>query len=611
LFSIPEYFLTEIIVLMKRILLCVLAVMTLCSHGLSENYYVSVRGSSGGTGTEASPWDLQTALNHPNVSAGDTIWVAGGEYRGVFSSSVSGREGAPVIVRAIPGQEVVLDGNVSDSANGVLSINGRYSWFWGLTITNSDATGKNYYKDGVYFVGANSKLINCRIYNNGGNGVGFWRPALNSEIYGCIIFHNGFKGDIRGHGHGIYAQNESGAKLIRDNVLFNSFGIGIHIYTEGGGIQGFVLEGNTIFNSGIPGANFIDRNVIIGGFQEADRIFIRENHFYNRPSFSSKASVQLGYAIANRNAEFSGNTMVDGSLYMVGGWNALQVTDNEMFSRSTDMQLVAFDDFENITNPVFNHNAYYRGSLSNMTFPLWKTLSGQDANSTYSGSLPTTTRHHVIRNRYESGRAQIVVYNWGNHNDLMVDLSAILSTDSYFQIWDVLNFADGPVINGVYNGGAVQIPLNLSDIERPIRADSYRDVLTHTLPAFGVFLVSSEGKGLTTGYGSAVTEVLPLKIKKCYPNPTVDILAMDVYSPKASELVANIYDEAGRLVHNETLPANIGDNTLVINLAKLAGGVYIVTLTDGILTDRCKILKRDFALNVDYEGESEPEPSFQ
>lgn len=454
---------------MKRILLCVLAVIALYPQVFSTNYFVSPRGSSGGTGTEASPWDLQTALNHPSVAAGDTIWVAGGEYRGVFSSSISGREGAPVIVRALPGEEVVLDGNVPGSANGVLSINGRYSWFWGLTITNSDASGNNYYKDGVYFVGANSKLINCRIYNNGGNGVGFWRPALNAEIYGCIIYHNGFRGDTRGHGHGIYAQNESGAKLIRDNVLFNSFGIGVHIYTEGGGIQGFVLEGNTIFNSGIPGANFIDRNLIIGGFQEADRIFIRDNHFYNRPSFSSKASVQLGYAIANRNAEFSGNIMVDGSLYMVGGWNALQVTDNEMVSRSSDMQLVAFDDFGNITNPVINHNAYYRGSLSNMTFPLWKTFSGQDANSTYAESVPTTTRHYVIQNRYESGRAQMVVYNWGQRNDLLVDLSTVLSVGSNFQIWDVLNYAGGPVINGIYNGGAVQVPLNLNNIERPIR----------------------------------------------------------------------------------------------------------------------------------------------
>ena len=219
--------------------------------------------------------------------------------------------------------------------------------------------------------------------------------------------------------------------------------------------------------------------------------------------------------------------------------------------------------------------------------------------------MPTTTRHYLIDNRYEAGRAQIVVYNWGNRNDLLVDLSTVLSAGSNYQIWDVLNYAGGPVISGVYSGGAVQIPLNLTSIERPIRADSNRDVLVHTLPAFGVFVVSSEGNGLSTGINPTITEALPLKIKKCYPNPTVDILAMDVYSPSAAELVAKVYDEGGRLVHNELLKANIGDNTMAVNLARLAGGVYIVTLANGPYSDQCKILKRDFSLNIEFDKEEE------
>ncbi|MCA1745616.1 MAG: T9SS type A sorting domain-containing protein, partial [Bacteroidales bacterium] len=226
-------------------------------------------------------------------------------------------------------------------------------------------------------------------------------------------------------------------------------------------------------------------------------------------------------------------------------------------------------------------------------------------NSTYLGSVPSTTRHYVIRNRYEAGRAQIVVYNWGHRNDLLVDLSTVLAVGSNFQIWDVMNFSGGPIITGVYNGGAVQVPLNLSSIEKPLRADSNRDVLVHTLPDFGVFVVSSEGNGLSTGINPTITEALPLKIKKCYPNPTVDILAMDVYSPATINLTASVYDEGGRLVHNELLPANIGDNTLVVNLARLAGGIYIVRLTDGAFSDQCKILKRDFALNIEIEPEEE------
>ena len=182
----------------------------------------------------------------------------------------------------------------STEASAVLRIDGNYTWFWGLTISNSASTGSNYYKDGVFFGGANGKLINCIISNNGGNGIGFWQTAVNSEVYGCIIYHNGYSGDTRGHGHGIYGQNSSLLKIIRDNIMFHSYGIGIHIYSESGSIQGFSIEGNAIFNSGIPGAAFIERNILIGGLQEADRITITGNHIYNRPNYQSKASVQLG-----------------------------------------------------------------------------------------------------------------------------------------------------------------------------------------------------------------------------------------------------------------------------------------------------------------------------
>ena len=44
-------------------------------------FYASPNGSSGGNGSEGSPWDLQTVLNHPSeVQPGDTIYLLPGEY---------------------------------------------------------------------------------------------------------------------------------------------------------------------------------------------------------------------------------------------------------------------------------------------------------------------------------------------------------------------------------------------------------------------------------------------------------------------------------------------------------------------------------------------------
>jgi len=587
---------------MKQTIFCVLMFIFLYSSVLATNFYVSPRVSSGGSGTIIDPWNLQTALNHPLVGAGDTIWLAGGRYIGVFTSTVSGRAGEPVVIRSLDYQEAILDGNVDKSSIAVLSIEGQYSWFWGLTITNSDKTGDNYFKDGVYFVGENSKLINSRIYNNGGNGVGFWQPALNSEIYGCIIYHNGYRGDTRGHGHGIYSQNTIGSKLIRDNILFNSFGIGIHIYAQNGGVQGFELEGNTIFNSGIPGADYIDRNILIGGFQQADRIFIKDNHFYNRPDFYSKASVQLGYAVANRDAEFYRNIIVDGSLYMVGGWDNLKISENTFFSGSNDFQLLAFDDYGNIGMSSFDRNNYYKGSLNEMTFEQWKSFSGQDINSEYFDAEPVESSYYLLPNIYQAGRTTVVVYNWAGNSEISVDLSTILKIGNNYQIWDVLNYEGGPVADGVYQGNDVYLPLDLSEIEIPIREDSNRDALLHTLPFFGVFIISS--KDVFSHEDSAVIEkdAKPLEIQRCYPNPVNDILVSDFYSSCSTELIANVYDAIGRLVYKKSVQADKGDNAMELNLSSLLAGVYIVALTNGVVTDRCKIIKHSFASN-EFESE--------
>jgi hypothetical protein len=590
---------------MKSILVCVVVFLATLFTADASVFYVSVNGSSRGLGTITATWDLQTALSHPfGVLPGDTILILGGVYKGVFESTLRGREGSPIIVRAYPGQEVTLDGNVPKDADGVLNINGQHTWYWGLTITNSDSIGDNYYKDGVYFIGPNNKLINCIIHNNGGNGIGFWRPAINSEIYGCIIYHNGFKGTSRGHGHGIYAQNESGTKFIRDNIIFNSYGIGIHIYTEGGSIQGFLIEGNTIFNSGMPGSGFIERNILVGGGQPADRVSIKNNFFYNRPGYPSKASVQLGYSVANRNGEFSGNYMVDGTLQIIKGWNAMQVLDNKLLSHNEKIQLISFDNFSNLRNPVFNNNNYFRGTISSNTFNDWQKSSGQDRNSQYSSSIPSQTMVSVHENRYDKGRGHIIVYNWDNNDEVSVNLLPFLSRGDYFRVYDALNMFGAPVLEGVYKGGAVSLSLKSTAFDLPIRADSNRDALTHTLPGFGVFVVQSQGKeDIQIINPGIVSEALPLKISKCYPNPTVDILAVEFYSPEQKTVFAKVFDDSGKGVINERYNAIMGTNIWVTNLAALSGGVYIVSISDGDKRTTCRVLKRDFAMNnTDFDN---------
>ncbi|MEZ5365665.1 MAG: hypothetical protein R2748_25885 [Bryobacterales bacterium] len=54
--------------------------------------------------------------------------------------------------------------------------------------------------------------------------------APDSEIYGNHIYYNGWKGPNRTHGHGIYSQNNTGAKLLAENIVHDQFADGVHLY---------------------------------------------------------------------------------------------------------------------------------------------------------------------------------------------------------------------------------------------------------------------------------------------------------------------------------------------------------------------------------------------
>src|SRR5690606_7941368 len=94
-------------------------------------YFVSPSGSSSGSGTKASPWDLGSVLRgSKSVAGGDTVWVRGGTYRGEFYSTVSGTSSRQLVIRQYPGERATIDGN--------LAVVGPYVTFWGLEIMNSN-----------------------------------------------------------------------------------------------------------------------------------------------------------------------------------------------------------------------------------------------------------------------------------------------------------------------------------------------------------------------------------------------------------------------------------------------------------------------------------------
>ena len=105
---------------------------------------------------------------------------------------------------------------------------------------------------------------------------------------------------------------------------------------------------------------------------------------------------------------------------------------------------------------------YFVGTVH---FAKWKSLT-QKNNVIITNAAVTKV---VVRpNAYESGRANVVVYNWGRQSSVSVNLSGVLRSGDKYEIRNVLAYYGTPVAKGTYGGGSVTVPLSSMSAPRPI-----------------------------------------------------------------------------------------------------------------------------------------------
>ena len=474
------------------------------SSGTHAGWYASPGGSSGGDGSATRPWDLQTALNGGNgrVQPGDTIWLRNGTYSGTFSSNLNGTAAAWIVVRQYPGERATLDGG--SIQNDVLQVNGSYTIYWGFELMESGTqrfgtagTGTGLRGDGVYVNGAHDvKLINLIIHDTG-HGTYTEDAAHNIEIYGWIIYNGGYEDANRSDGHGIYIKNDGiGWKIARDNVIFNQFGFGVHSYAETTThLKNLVLDGNVSFNNGTP-SDFENPNMQLGGSVVADNDTVTNNMTYYSPGVTSSGNgnVRIGYSsTVNGTAVFRNNYLVGGTLTLdVGYWTNLTAQSNTIIAPTV---VLAQHDPGSASTQHWSGDMHYHDpaaqawqfSGSSYTFANWESHSG--AADQASATMPSTPQVFVRPNRYEPGRATIVVYNWPLQSAVSVDLTGIVKTGSQYQVRNVQDIFGTPVTSGTYAGGTISIPMGGVNPPQPI-GGSFKPLIK-TGPNFDVFVVTS------------------------------------------------------------------------------------------------------------------------
>ena len=477
------------------------AIDEITTGGIRPGYYVSPSGSSGNNGSYNNPWTLAYALSGAGgrVQPGDTVWMRGGTYRGSFRSTVSGAAGRPVVIRQFPGERAVIDGNGTASGTSVFYVGGQHTVFWGFEITNSNtmritsSTANNVRNNVVSNYASNNTYLNLVVHDG---GVAFYNEpsASNVQVIGCIFYNNGWQGPDRGHGHGIYIKSYNGPVVVRDNIIFNQFGYGVHAYTNAGSgkLNNIRFDGNVSFNNGTLSTTGASSNFLLGGDDTATGDEVVNNFTYMSPGISV-TNVKIGYSTTrNGSVSVANNYFVGGSTVLeMGYWSSATVSSNMILGSST---MVRLNDSDR-SGKSWSNNEHYRDpnstswrfGSSSYNFSNWTSTSGYTGSDQARSGTPTSTRVFVRPNINEHGRANIIVYNWGRLGSVSADLGGIVPVGATYEIRNVQDLYGSPVVSGRYSGGSVSIPIVSVAPPTPV---GYASRSPRTGPDFDVFVVT-------------------------------------------------------------------------------------------------------------------------
>ena len=478
------------------------------SRGLAKEYHVSPSGTARGNGSLEKPWDLPGALAQPRaVKPGDTLWLHGGRYAGAFTSRLRGQPGAPITVRQFPGERATIDCQPGEGKelSALFSVEGDDVVFWGFEVLCSSlnritqvagSEPPDINRGGINCSASRVQFINLIVHDTG-QGFGFWSSGEGGQIYGCLIYNNGWKGPDRGHGHAIYTQNRKGVKKITDNLIFDQFGYGIHAYGSGRSfLQGYDIEGNIAFNNGTGKApDVFEPNVHIGGGAPASGIILRSNYTYQ--SNLRATTARFGYGKTNADLRCDDNYFAGLTHFQL--WQKLVVTGNTFVAGETPVRLYLFGEAQP-ANYVWDRNNYsLRGSAgapvwldlpvatARISANVWRAYLGLSQPGAAAGSEPKGVRVFVRPNLFEAGRAHVAVYNWDKASSVRLDLSNVFKRGDRFRIVSAQDYFGEPRLSGVYDAQPVELPMVGGPPVPPVGISGQGPPATE--PEFGAFVV--------------------------------------------------------------------------------------------------------------------------
>jgi hypothetical protein len=467
-------------VINRRLRLLQLTLILASAKSEASDWHVATNGTPIGNGTLTQPYDLATALSGAVANPGDTFWLSGGNYViGHIDTKISGTNGQPITFRPMPGEQVRVNGSLSffDSPGFVILRN--LEFYSSDTNRSSSQTNAGFNPTDITLVTGiasycpNMSFINLVVHDETGEGIYISHEGINDLIYGCVIYNNGWQSLDNAEGHGIYVQGYLGTREISDNIVFDNSGVCLHVYDNGTNatLKGITLDGNVAYNAGAIQSMRFYRDMIVGVDYpaiSADDIVFKNNMGYTPRLAGDHDAAQLGRDGINGSVAILNNYLPQG--LEVNDWFIAAVSGN-MVSDTSASLAVSLSQSQVALSATWNLNNYFVGrsnagflvGTNGMNFSTWQSLTGFDANSTCQlvGLTGLTGWQIFVRtNRYETNRANIVVYNWDDHSYASVDVSSVLQIGTPYEIRNAQDFFAPPVLSGVYDGQPLTLPMN-------------------------------------------------------------------------------------------------------------------------------------------------------